>query len=246
MRAILPPTGEVDDVAAVYAADHRPPPSGRPWVLLDMVCSIDGAVAIDGHSAGLSSAGDRRVFHALRSLADVVVVGAGTARAERYGAPRSSDDEALARRARGRPPTPELVVVSRSLDFPEDQPFLDQGGPVVVATSARAHTGRRGALTDRDVEVVVVGDDDVEPVALTAMLAARGHAIALCEGGPTLNGVLLAADVVDEICCTISPLAVAGPSGRIVSGADPVTPREFRLDRLLTEASSLFSRWVRA
>lgn len=90
-----------------------------------------------------------------------------------------------------------------------------------------------------------MGDHGVDPARLVAALAERGHQVALCEGGPTLNGTLLARDLVDELCTTVAPLAAGGTAGRIVSGAAPDGPRRFVLDRVLTEDGSLFLRHVR-
>src|SRR5262245_36804108 len=84
MRRLLPGPLEEVDPRSAYALG-RPRPGDRPWLLVNMVTSLDGAVAIDGRSGALGGPGDHLVFHALRSLADVILVGAATVRAERYG-----------------------------------------------------------------------------------------------------------------------------------------------------------------
>src|SRR5215472_15738405 len=58
-------------------------PAGR-WVRANMIASVDGAIAVEGRSGPLSGVADKLVFAVLRSLADVIVVGARTVRAERY------------------------------------------------------------------------------------------------------------------------------------------------------------------
>jgi riboflavin biosynthesis pyrimidine reductase len=68
----------------------------------------------------------------------------------------------------------------------------------------------------------------------------------LCEGGPTLNGQLVAADLVDEWCASIAPLLVAGASSRPAAGGPaPDGALAMRLDRLLVEDDLVFARYVR-
>ena len=81
MRMILPEAGdELDDfeLAEAYAYPRE------RWLRTNMVMSADGAGSLNGLSGGLSAAGDKRVFGILRVLADVVLVGSGTAEAESY------------------------------------------------------------------------------------------------------------------------------------------------------------------
>ena len=78
-----------------------------------------------------------------------------------------------------------------------------------------------------------------------AALAERGLTQVLCEGGPHLFGALTAADAVDEICLTVTPL-VAGPgAGRIIAGAPLTDPRRLVLAHLLEEDGNLLHRYAR-
>ena len=86
MRQLAPLAIDPVDPAHVYV--DLPDVAGRPGVRLNMIASVDGATAVDGVSGGLGGPADRRVFGVLRSLADVVLVAAGTVRAEGYGPPR--------------------------------------------------------------------------------------------------------------------------------------------------------------
>lgn len=245
MRQLLPdPIDDVDPLAC-YSADRRIAPEGSVWLLIDMVASLDGATSIGGRSAGLSSPGDRSVFHALRAVADAVVVGAQTARAERYQLPNVPAQVAEARVAAGRRPAPELVVVSQSLRFPDDQPFLAADGRrAVIATATEVDPARLAGVSTR-AQVIEVGRDAVDPARLMAWFADRGHRIVVCEGGPTLNGRLLAADLVDEICLSIAPVAVSGASSRAVVGEVQQVPTHFRIARVLEQGGTLFVRYVR-
>ena len=117
MRQLLPEPVEDVDPDELYPDDARPAGVDRPWVLLNMVTSVDGATAVEGRSAGLGGAADQTVFHVLRSVPDVILVGAATVRAERYGPPRTSQAHQAARQARGQAPFPRLAIVSGRLDL---------------------------------------------------------------------------------------------------------------------------------
>src|SRR6478735_5106041 len=101
-------------------------PDTGSWLRANMVASVDGAIAVQGLSAGLSSPADKRVFSVLRSLADVVMVGAGTARAENYGGARIPERFAGLRSSLGQAAVPPIAVVSRRLDLdPEARLFVE-------------------------------------------------------------------------------------------------------------------------
>ena len=85
-----------------------------PGVRVNFISSIDGAATRDGLSGGLGDASDRRRFELLRRVCDVVVVGAGTVRAEGYGPMRVSDASARWREEHGMPPHPVFAIVMHS------------------------------------------------------------------------------------------------------------------------------------
>ena len=131
-----PRPGPLDDDAVLAA---YPWPDEGPWVRAMMVTTLDGASAgPDGLSGSISSDVDKAVFDAVRRLADAVLVGAGTIRAEGYGAMRAKD-----RRRRGaarrpaRRPRPVIAIVSPSLDLPWDSElFTGSTEPPLVLTTA--------------------------------------------------------------------------------------------------------------
>jgi riboflavin biosynthesis pyrimidine reductase len=244
MRRLWPEPREVDDVAALVAAEARPQHDERPWLLVNMVASLDGGVTVDGRSGGLAGKADKELFGALRQIADVVLVGAGTARAEDYGPPKASDEVRAVRRARGQREVPRLAVVSRRLELdPAAKLFTDPSNRPHVITHAAAPEDRREALTEV-AEIVTFGDDDVDLVAAMAFLRAEGASVVTCEGGPTLNGTLIAHDLIDEWALTISPLLIAGDARRSSRGM-VADPRRFELSRLLEGDGELLGRWVR-
>jgi riboflavin biosynthesis pyrimidine reductase len=229
MRRLRPDPADPVDLAAAYAV-----PPGR-HVRANFVASVDGASTMNGKSASLSSDTDRELFHVLRSLCDVVLVGAGTARDENYGGARTVD---------GR--TPPIAVVSRSLDFDHaSRLFTDTTVRPIVLTCVSSPTDRRTALA-AVADVVVAGDADVDLAAALDALAERGLEHVLCEGGPHLFGSIAAAGLLDELCLTVAPMLAGGNAGRIVDGYLPTVVEPMHLVHVLEESGQLFLRYSTA
>ncbi|MYH97644.1 MAG: pyrimidine reductase family protein [Acidimicrobiia bacterium] len=230
------------DPAALYAADSRIPHPDRPWLMLNMVTSADGATSADGVSASLSSPVDRRVFAAIRAVADVVVVAAETVRREGYGAPKSNPEAAADRMARNQAPRPRLAVVSRSLDLDFTASVFGDSPPPLLFTVAEP-PAERLAQAEAVAEVHRMGTDRVDLTTAMARIGQLGASVVLAEGGPTLNGQLLAAGLLDEVCWTISPTLAGGDSSRMAKGA-PARLQQLRLDRVLAQDHTLFLRYL--
>jgi riboflavin biosynthesis pyrimidine reductase len=224
MRQLLPTLVDPVDPMAVYG--DLPAAPGRPAVRLNMIASVDGATTVAGVSGGLGGRADHALFAVLRSLADVVLVAAGTVRTERYG-----------------PSSTPIAVVSRSLRLDWDAPFFTAplARPLVV-TVARAPAAQRARAT-AVADVVVAGDRDVDLAAALAALADRGHQAVLAEGGPTLNGQLAAAGLLDELCLTLSPRLAAGNAKRILDGPSLPAPAGVRLCSVCEQDEFLFLRY---
>ncbi|MXW59997.1 MAG: pyrimidine reductase family protein [Acidimicrobiia bacterium] len=230
------------DPVALYASDSRIPHPDRPWLMLNMVTSADGATSADGVSASLSSPVDRRVFAAIRSVADVVVVAAETVRREGYGPPKSSPEAAADRATRNQAPRPRLAVVSRSLDLDFTAPVFGDSPPPLLFTVTEPPADRL-AQAEVVAEVHRMGADRVDLTAAMARIGELGAAVVLAEGGPTLNGQLLDAGLLDEVCWTISPVLAGGDSSRMAKGA-PARLQQLRLDRVLAQDHTLFLRYL--
>ncbi len=224
MRRLLPGPPAPASIDEAYAA-----PLGartdRPWVALCMVASIDGSTAVDGASGQLGNANDSAVLKRLRSIADVIIVGAGTARAEGYGPPSKAGQR--------------IGVVTASARVDVGTPLFTSGAGFLITTTA--------ARVPASVDAVRAGGDDVD---LLAALGALGTVcddprVVQCEGGPRLNGSLFMADLVDEINVTTSPLVVGGDGARLAAGAEAHS-LSFEVSQLLIDDESfLFSRWLR-
>jgi riboflavin biosynthesis pyrimidine reductase len=193
----------------------------------------------------LGGMADKALFATLRSLADVIVVGAGTMRAEGYGPARLGPELRAARQAWGLPPAPPIAVVTRSCRLDWVSPFFTEAEqrPVVITVGTAGTVDRRRA---EDVaEVIVAGEHDVDPARALAALAGRGAGNVLVEGGPTLNAQLAAADLIDELCLTVSPMMLAGDARRIVAGAPLRHPVPLSLAHVAEEDGFLFLRYQR-
>lgn len=222
---------------------YRMPDRTLPHLRVNFIASLDGAATRDGVSGGLGNADDKLVFDTLRMLADVIVVGAGTVRAEGYGGIRQSPADAAWRVRHGLPAQLPVAVVSSRLDLEPSHPvFTDAAVRPLVVTHAETPLRRRAELATV-ADVLVCGETAVDPRRMLAELARRGLAQVLCEGGPHLFGSLIAADCVDELCLSVSPVLEGGPAGRISAGA--AVPREMSLLHVLTAGDMLFLRYAR-
>jgi riboflavin-specific deaminase-like protein len=214
-------------------------PPDRPYLGINMVSSLDGKATLDWRTRGLSSDTDRRVFHQLRTQADAVMVGAGTARTERYGRITKTDELRQIRQNEGLVPDALAVVVSGRLDLPPDLPLLNEPDQRVVIATASADT--LPGLTG-DVEYARVGDD--LPRLMAYLREQHGVNSVLCEGGPTLNSFLFAADVVDELFLTLNPKLLSGSAAlTIVAGRELVEPAEPGLVSVAEAGGELYTRW---
>lgn len=234
-------TGPLDDEQLLAA---YPWPDDGPWVRAMMVASLDGAAAgPDGLSGSISSAVDKQVFDAVRRLADAVLVGAGTIRAEGYGPMRARPEDARRRADAGQAPAPRLVVVSGSLDLDWSAGvFTGSAVRPLVVTGSDADRGRvdkAGEVCD----VVVTEAASVDPAAILHALQQHGLRRIVCEGGPTLLESFVAADLLDEADITISPTFAGTAETPRTPGLDAVV--RFELRHVLRAESFLMTRYTR-
>jgi riboflavin biosynthesis pyrimidine reductase len=224
VRQFFPQLIDPVDPAEVYR--DWPVAAGRLPVRLNMIASVDGATTLAGVSGGLGGPADHALFTVLRSLAEVVLVAAGTVRAERYG-----------------PSSTPVAVVSRSLRLDWDAPFFTaQVARPLVVTVAQAPAAQRARAT-AVADVVVAGDRDVDMARALAAVPDRGHQAVLAEGGPTLNGQLARAGLLDELCLTLSPRLAGGEAKRILDGPSLEAAAGLRLCSLCEQDEFLFLRY---
>lgn len=233
----LPHSFQGTDLSQAYAY-----PAEGPWLRANMITSLDGAAWWDERTGPLGNEADRTLFALMRALADVVIVGAGTVRAEGYGPVRPRREwEAL---RRGRSAVPPLAVVSRSLSLDFDAPIFTAATEQTILITTESAPASQVGLAKARADVIVAGRDSVDFGQAVRELVARGHSRLLCEGGPTVLSEVAAAGVLDELCLTLSPVLLAGDPARILDGAPLPEPGRFRLRHVLQEDDFLFLRYV--
>jgi len=253
VRRIFPTAdaAAIDPLATV--ANETRSVAGRPWVMLNMVTAVDGRVTDrKGRADGVSGPADRELFHAIRSLADVVLVGAGTARAENYGPPRAPEGRAgELRRTRGQRPVARLALATRTLNLDLDSRLFSQDDatyrPIVLTTeSALSHAPETAEALAERADVHVAGAQSVDWVrALQTLHDDLGAGVVLAEGGPTVNGQLFAADLVDELCLTLAPRIMGDDGPTMLRPDAPFGPLGLALDRIFEHDAYLFLRYTK-
>ena len=236
----VPRVGAVGGITELEPFYARAPAGVRA----NMIFSADGAAAFGGRAGPLSCPVDQQLLGILRGFADVVLVGAGTVRAENYGPVRLTDTQQATRLGRGGPDPPPIAVVSQSGDLPA-RLFSSAEQPPILVTSAQA-VAQRNLTGDRRWQVLVAGDASVDVARAVALLREQGMHRILCEGGPTLLDELVDADAVTEICVTLAPkLAASQPVGRRAAPSPLALPISMRLEHALVYDDYLFLKYRR-
>lgn len=202
---------------------YRPPHD--EWLRLNFVTSVSGSAAgPDGTSETLTSAADRLILGVIRELADVVLVGAASVRAEGYKLPKRS----------------RLAVLTATGNLSGHRLGDDVRGLLIVGpASARANLPSEWAHVEF---LTVPGEGTTRAVDIVSALRENGLRSIVCEGGPALATQLLAASLVDELCLTTSPL-VTGTDLPLFGGHSFAAARTSLDGMLLGDDGSVFTRW---
>ena len=225
------------DIAAGYAW-----PDGS-WTRAMMLTTLNGAIAgTDGLSGSISSPTDRLIFDETRRLADAVLVGAGTIRAERYTPMRAKSEHQLVRAAAGLQPAPVVAIVSHSLDLPwQDGLFHESAQQPIVLTDV--HDPASPALHQARAHADVIELPGTDAAAMIGALRDRGLDRIVCEGGPALLTHLVEADLIDEYDVTVAPI-LSGTGYGIVDGPLAATKR-LRLAQAIAAEGFIFAKYLR-
>lgn len=229
------------DPLDLYMSDVRSV-EDRPWVVVNMIASIDGVTVVDGGSTALGDDDDKSVFKALRAVPDVILVGSGTVKAEEYS-PVSLDQERRDRRAdAGLAETPTLAIVSGRLSLDaSEKVFSNPDYKPLLLTSTKVDPGRLAVLGDAaDVAFLT----ELTAHAMLDQLSAAS--VVLLEGGPSLNGHFAREGLIDELNLTVAPSLHGGETQRIIGGPELDVPYHMHLDRVLMGDRSLFLRYLKA
>jgi riboflavin biosynthesis pyrimidine reductase len=234
---------DLDELSDVQLAQWYAYPTDRPWVRVNFVSTVDGAAqGLDSRAASISSPADQRLFAILRSLSDLILVGAGTARAEKYQPVEPDEVSSELRQRLGLAPTPTIAVVSRSLDVPDD--LLSDGAAQTIVVAPQGTAGSRLAELTHDDRLITAGARKVDLDSAVSALSRRGYTRILCEGGPTLFADLARDNCLDELCVTLSPILVAGDARRITRGP-LISGVRLHLAHAIGAGDDLFLRYTR-
>ena len=238
-----PPVAEVE-ADDVYR-DQRPPVGGRPWLMMNMVSTVDGITELDGGSGPLGSPGDKDIFGTIRTLPDIIMVGSATAVSEQYNPPSTSVSTKARRLANGAWPVARIAVVSSRLEFDLTLPMFQRPSqrPLVITTVDADPLKLDQIAEHADLIRCGIGSVDL-PQAMREMNELGAQRV-LSEGGPSLNGALLQDELVDEVFLSVAPL-MGGSNQRGIARGDIPHIHELELRHVLTEDHFLFLRYTRA
>ncbi|MCY4489902.1 MAG: 2,5-diamino-6-(ribosylamino)-4(3H)-pyrimidinone 5'-phosphate reductase [Thaumarchaeota archaeon] len=174
----------------------------RPRIIINVAISVDGKIATRTGDSKFSSREDLVRVHKLRSEVDAVLIGKNTV---------LRDDPLLTvRHVKGR--NPVRVILDSSGSIPRDSKILSTCGdiPTIIAVSKKISKERLEQLEKLSVDVIVAGEDMINPRVLVAALYKRGIRTVLIEGGGATNWSFVSAGLFDEMYITISPFVVGG------------------------------------
>jgi riboflavin-specific deaminase-like protein len=224
---------------AIYEDLELPPAEriapSRPYVIINMVSSVDGETAIEGKASRLGSQTDRQTMRNLRSKADAVMVGANTVRAEKLSLGLEPNHPAS---------EPLAVIVTKSGDLPlETNLVIGQGQKLlVIYPGGLAVQHPEGPGRSLSVPATQSGDVDVGE---TLELLKREYSVdlLLVEGGPTLNHSLISANLTDELFLTLAPKLVGDSrQATLLTNPQPAT-RDLELLSAYLAGDELFLRY---
>lgn len=193
----------------------------RPFVIVNMVATVDGQGRIGENTAELGDSIDQELFAVLREQVDCVMAGIRTVGIENYKAPGGKPETRARREEKGLAPRPIFATATRTGNLPLDAPlFASEDAHVVVFSDESIDTSAVAARVD-----VVATEDPVE--MLSRLRHDYGVRSLLLEGGPHINTGFFTGELVDELFLTIAPQLVgAGEPFPIIAGD---LPREQRL-----------------
>ena len=193
---------EEDDARELNAAFFHAHASTRPWVVLKLATSVDGAIADASRTRGaagnwLTGAEARREVHRMRAGADAIAVGIGTVLA---------DDPMLT--VRDVPPprvAPRRIIFDSELRTPLGAAVV-RGARLAPTTIVARHAdhARRAALEAQGVRVAV--HDSLRDALLG--FANDGVRSLLVEGGARFAGSLLEQGLVDRLVIFQAPVVL--------------------------------------
>lgn len=218
------------------------------------VSTLTGSATKGDSSHGIGNDKDFALLNRVRLWSDVVLVGAGTARAENYFGVRTTHQQREERIRNGQAAVPPIAVVSQSMEFDTStQLFHDTlTPPLILVPEADINPERAAEL--ESVGAIIVPCGDGTPPEIVSALRSRGLQRIVCEGGPSMFEALLRHALVDIIHMTIAPFATFPVTVPLFPRTDPdderntndSVDREFALDHIESDPDSfVFTRYRR-
>lgn len=213
-------------------------PHDVTWVRAQMISSIDGAcTGADGRSGSLGTPADLEFFIHSRAAADIIIVGAGTARTEGYGPVELNKHTQQQRTNAGLQALPHLAIITTTGNVP---PAIRQCPRSLFICPDTAVP----QLHDHNItpEKIISLPGNVTPLAVRSALAQQGFRRQLCEGGPHILQEWLSAQAIDDLFLTTSPKLTGGTGLRIAQGPD--TEHHARVGHIIISNDTVHTRWV--
>ncbi len=238
----------------LYTEVFFPSREARPYVLINMISSLDGKVAVSGKAGSLGSSVDRIVMRNLRACADAVMIGAGTLRAEKLTL-SIPEYYSRARESRGLKPQPLAVVATATGDVPLEENLL-ASAPENLLVFVSSETPKEHLVTlSSHASVEIVTEESAKPerrldlkVALRILKKRYGVNVLLVEGGPVLNHALISSGLADELFLTLAPKLLGGerPGTLTILEGPTLTPHKTELNLISIHLSGeeLFLRYM--
>lgn len=208
----------------IYPNLTFPNPEGRPYYYSNFVQTIDGKVQVITEPKAywpIGSKTDYQVLLELRAYADVLIHGKHTAKV--FATVKSlgrSDFQNLRKQVGRKGPITYVVLSSQP-----DEELLKQliapsaGVETILVTTEEVVINE---ISNNQLTVLRLGKQKIDLIALDRYFAAQGYQQILVEGGPTLLGTFLVANLIDELFVTIAPKIIGNETDTTLSMVEGV------------------------
>ena len=209
----------------------------RPHVSVNMAMSLDGKITTyRREDISLGTKHDRRLMDELRADAKAVIVGSGTVRHDGFPIHMRYPDLEARRVARGWPPHPINVTMSRTLDLPSNRPFFQHANTEKIVFTTNAAPDARVKRFSRFAEVLVLPKRTLSPTTVLENLRQRGVDRVLLEGGGEVHFAFAKEGAIDDVYITLTPRLIGGAAApTIMDGKGFLAADHLNLRLLTTE-----------
>lgn len=208
----------------------------NPKIILSAAISIDGKIATRSGDSKLSSKRDLTRLHKLRSKVDAIIIGKNTV---------YKDDPLLTvRYSKGK--NPIRIILDSCGTISHKSKILQTSNKVktIIVVTKKITKKNLQKLKKFSVEIMVVGENQVNIKSLIKILNKRKIKTILLEGGGTINWEFIKNNLVDEFFITITPYILGGKDAITLvqgEGFDKITKsQKLRLNEIKRLENDLF------